>query len=117
MLLLSYVLPSAGIDIDLLGKDSSTQKGYTYHLFVLPSDPEKEKWEGLPIGLEGAIKFYHADEVCPCPKSKLTNFRPPPIHEFPLTSLRSSPTPKTYTSPSPQCQAPSPTKSDRDPDS
>ena len=67
MLLLSYVLPSAGIDIDLLGKDSSMQKGYTYHLFVLPGDPEKEKWDGLPIGLEGAINFYRADEVCPCP--------------------------------------------------
>lgn len=49
--------------IDVIGKDHSTQKGYTYHLFVLPSDPEKEKWDGVPIGLEGAIKSYHADQV------------------------------------------------------
>ena len=38
-------------------------KGYSYHLFVLPGDPEKEKWDGLPIGIEGAIKSYHADQV------------------------------------------------------
>jgi hypothetical protein len=67
MLLLLYVLSYTGIDTDIPGKDSSTQKGYTYHLFVLPSDPEKEKWDGLPIGIEGAIKFYHADEVYPRP--------------------------------------------------
>src|SRR5579859_813657 len=45
------------------GKDTSSTKGYTYHLFVLPSDPEKTKWDGPPIGAEGAIKSYLADEV------------------------------------------------------
>lgn len=47
----------------IVGKDASSQKGYTYHLFVLPNDPEKAKWDGLPIGTEGAIKSYQADEV------------------------------------------------------
>jgi hypothetical protein len=49
--------------IDIIGKDTSIPKGYAYHLFVLPSDPEKEKWDGLPIGVEGAIKSYNADQV------------------------------------------------------
>jgi intermediate cleaving peptidase 55 len=47
------------------GKDPSLPKGYSYHLFVLPSDPEKEKWDGLPIGIEGAMKSYKADQVHP----------------------------------------------------
>ena len=65
MHLLSYVRSYTWINTDVPGKDTSVQKGYTYHLFVLPSDPEKEKWDGLPIGVEGAINYYHADEVYP----------------------------------------------------
>src|SRR5437773_7404557 len=53
------------IKLTCVGKDRSSPKGYSYHLFVLPSDPEKEKWDGLPIGVEGAIKSYHADQVSP----------------------------------------------------
>jgi hypothetical protein len=49
----------------MVGKDPSTQKGYTYHLFVLASDPEKDKWDGVPIGLDGAVKSYNADQVYP----------------------------------------------------
>lgn len=47
----------------MIGKDPSAKRGYTYHLFVLPSDPDKVKWDGLPIGVEGAIKSYHADQA------------------------------------------------------
>jgi hypothetical protein len=49
--------------IEIIGKDRSLPKGYSYHLFVVLGDPEKEKWDGLPIGIEGAIKSYHADQV------------------------------------------------------
>ena len=65
MHLLSYVTSHTFVVSDISGKDATMQKGNSYHLFVLPSDPEKEKWDGLPIGLEGAIKFYRADEVYP----------------------------------------------------
>jgi intermediate cleaving peptidase 55 len=50
-------------DFNIIGKDPSSQRGYTYHLFVLPSDPDKAKWDGLPIGVEGAMKSYHADQA------------------------------------------------------
>lgn len=68
MHLQSYVLPH--VTQLILGKDTSSRKGYTYHLFVLPNDPEKTKWDGPTIGAESAIKTYLADEVstfnCDC---------------------------------------------------
>jgi len=57
---LSTVLSS--LTANMSAKDSSS-KGYNYHLFVLPVDPEKEKWDGLPIGIEGAMTSYHADSA------------------------------------------------------
>ena len=34
-------------------------------LFCRPRDPEKEVWEGARAGVEGAIKFYGADQAYP----------------------------------------------------
>jgi intermediate cleaving peptidase 55 len=48
-----------------IGKNKASQKGYSYHLFVLPRDPDQIKWDGETIGTEGAIKHYNADEALP----------------------------------------------------
>jgi Xaa-Pro aminopeptidase len=34
-------------------------------LFCRPRDPEKEVWEGARAGVEGAVKFYGADQAYP----------------------------------------------------
>ena len=43
----------------LIKTGNSTQ----YVLFVRPSDPEKEQWDGSMAGFAGAKDIYHADMV------------------------------------------------------
>ena len=86
-----------------------TRRGYTYQLFVLPTVPEKLKWDGLPIGLEGAVNSYNADQVQSSPDR--VNTRPFQTPAFPRISRLYCNQPNTYTSPSPPSQAPSPRKS------
>jgi len=51
--------------VDVLGKDPSLKNGYSYHLFVHTPDPEKERFDGIPIGVSGAVQSYNADDVFP----------------------------------------------------
>jgi hypothetical protein len=99
MLLQSFVQHSVA-QLLIVGKDSSSKRGYTYHLFVLPNDPEKAKWDGLPIGAEGAIKSYLADEVSilfPNTDIRRSQIRVSPQNYRPSFSAQT-----TSTSPSPQ---------------